>query len=173
MLVGQPSSGLRSRPRQPIEDAGETLLGRTATYHMTIRWTGEHWGHIVMGNGPEMPFSTPPDAQGQLGVLTPDVFVAAVNTCIMIMSLPACERFKLKLVSFECRAEGTKLMELDRTETYTKVLLKPVIRIDAAGEDRPVLETRTAKALAAAHKYSLVANSVISDVVIEPEVTIY
>jgi len=148
-------------------------MSRTAIYHTTVRWTGEHWGHITMGNGPEMPFSAPPDAQGHPGVLTPeDAYVAAVNTCIMMMFLWACERFKLKLVSFECRAEGTKLIELDRTETFTKVHLKPVIRIDAGGEARTVIEARVTKAMAAARKYSLVANSVKSEVVIEPDVII-
>jgi organic hydroperoxide reductase OsmC/OhrA len=148
-------------------------MSRTATYHTTVRWTGEHWGHLAMGNGPEMPFSAPPDAQGHPGVFTPeDAFVASVNTCVMMMFLWACQRFKLNLVSFECRAEGTKVIELDRTETFTKVHLKPLIRIDAGGEPRAVIEARVTKALAAARKYSLVANSVKSEVVIEPEITI-
>ena len=61
-------------------------MSRTATYHTTVRWTGEHWGHLVMGNGPEMKFSAPPDAQGHAGVFTPeDAFVAAANTCVMMM----------------------------------------------------------------------------------------
>ena len=38
-------------------------MSQTATYHTTVRWTGEHWGHLAMGNGPEMKFSAPPDAQ--------------------------------------------------------------------------------------------------------------
>ena len=44
-------------------------MSRTATYNTTVAWKGEHWGHIVMGNGPEMDFSAPPDAQGHPGVL--------------------------------------------------------------------------------------------------------
>jgi organic hydroperoxide reductase OsmC/OhrA len=61
-------------------------MSRTATYHTTVNWKGEHWGHIVMGNGPEMDFSAPPDAEGHGGVFTPeDAFVAAANTCIMMM----------------------------------------------------------------------------------------
>lgn len=148
-------------------------MSRTATYHATVHWTGEHRGRVEMGNGPEMAFSAPPDAQGHPGVLTPeDAFVASVNTCIMMMFLWACERFKLQLVSFDCRAEGTKVIELDRTETFTKVHLKPVIRIAAGTEDRAVVEARVGKALAAARKYSLVANSVKSEVVIEPSVEI-
>jgi organic hydroperoxide reductase OsmC/OhrA len=148
-------------------------MSRTSIYSTTVRWTGEHRGRIVMGNGPEMEFSAPPDAQGHAGVLTPeDAFVASVNTCIMMMFLWACERFRLKLTAFECRAEGTKRIGLDRTETFTKVHLKPIIAIDAGGEDRAAVEARVAKALAAAQKYSLVANSVKSEVVIEAEITI-
>ncbi len=148
-------------------------MSRTSIYATTVRWTEAHWGRITMGNGPEMAFSAPPDAQGHPGVLTPeDAFVASVNTCVMMMFLWACERFKLKLVSFECRAEGTKRIELDRTETFTKVHLKPVIRMDAGGEAHDVIEARVTKALAAARKYSLVANSVKSEIVIEPEIRI-
>jgi organic hydroperoxide reductase OsmC/OhrA len=148
-------------------------MSRTATYHTTVKWTGEHWGHLTMGNGPEMKFSAPPDAQGHEGVYTPeDGFVAAANTCVMLMFVWAAERFKLKLQSYECRAEGTKLIELDRTETFTRLVLRPVIRIGAGAEPPAVVEARARKALAAAQKYSLVANSVKSEVVIEPEIVI-
>src|SRR5512143_2789140 len=68
-------------------------MSRTATYHTTVNWKSEHWGHIALGNGPEMDFSAPPDAQGHPGVLTPeDAFVAAANTCIMMMFIWAAER---------------------------------------------------------------------------------
>ena len=148
-------------------------MSRTATYHTTVRWTGEHWGHLIMGNGPEMKFSAPPDAHGHAGVFTPeDAFVAAANTCVMMMFLWAAERFKLKLLSYECRSEGTKLIELDRTEIFTRLHFRPVIRIATAGEARTAVEARTRRALQAAQKYSLVANSVKSEIVIEPELII-
>jgi organic hydroperoxide reductase OsmC/OhrA len=148
-------------------------VSRTATYHTTVTWKGEHRGHIVMGNGPEMDFSAPPDAQGHPGVLTPeDAFVAAANTCVMMMFVWATERFKLKLLSYDCRAEGTKLIELDRTETFTHLRLRPAIRISLGGEDRKAVESRARRALQAAQKYSLVANSVKSEVVIEPHIEI-
>src|SRR5512142_2713850 len=148
-------------------------MSRTATYHTTVRWTGDHWGHLVMGNGPEMKFSAPPDAHGHAGVLTPeDAFVAAANTCIMMMFIWATERFKLKLLSYECRTEGTKLIELDRTEIFTRLRFQPRIRISAAGEPRATIEARFKRALQAAQKYSLVANSVKSEIVIEPELEI-
>ena len=29
-------------------------MSKTAVYNTTVSWKGEHWGHIVMGNGPEV-----------------------------------------------------------------------------------------------------------------------
>jgi len=144
-------------------------MSRTATYHTTVTWKGEHWGHVHLGNGPEMDFSAPPDAHGHAGVLTPeDAFVAAVNTCIMMMFIWTAERFKLDLVSYECRADGTKLIELDRTEIFTKVLLRPNITVRCEVSQKEITGKRVLRALETAQKYSLVANSVKSRVVIEP-----
>ncbi|MGA2491055.1 MAG: OsmC family protein [Anaerolineales bacterium] len=148
-------------------------MSRTSTYNTTVAWKGEHWGHIVMGNGPEMDFSAPPDSQGHPGVLTPeDAFVAAANTCIMMMFIWAAERFKLDLLSYDCRAEGTKLIELDRTETFTHLRFWPVIRIAAGDEDPKAVEARTKRALSTARKYSLVANSVKSEVIVSPQIEV-
>ncbi len=148
-------------------------MSQTATYHTTVSWTGEHRGHLVMGNGPEMDFSAPPDAQGHAGVFTPeDAFVAAANTCVMLMFIWATERFKLKLLSYQCRTEGTKLIELDRTEIFTRLHFCPAIRVAAGTEPRAVVEARVRRALQAAQKYSLVANSVKAEIVIEPEISI-
>ncbi len=148
-------------------------MPETAVYNTTVCWKGEHWGHIVMGNGPEMDFSAPPDAQGHPGVLTPeDAFVAAANTCIMMMFIWATERFKLNLISYNCRAEGTKLIELDRTEIFTHLRFWPVVRIEAGNEDPEVVRSRTKRALQSAQKYSLVANSVKSEIIIEPQIEI-
>ena len=148
-------------------------MSRTATYHATVTWKGEHRGWVALGNGPGMEFSAPPDAHGHAGVLTPeDAFVAAANSCIMLMFLWAAGRYRVSLLSYECRAEGTKRIELDRTEVFTRIVLRPVIRI-AAGEESPAaVEARAHRALAAALKYSLVANSVKSDLVLEPTLRI-
>jgi organic hydroperoxide reductase OsmC/OhrA len=148
-------------------------MSQTATYHTTVRWKGDHRGHLVMGNGPEYEFSAPPDAHGHAGVFTPeDAFVAAANTCVMMMFLWAAERFKLKLLSYECRTEGTKRIELDRTEIFTRLQFAPKIRVSAGGESPAVVEGRVRRALESARKYSLVANSVKSEIVVEPEIII-
>lgn len=148
-------------------------MSRTATYNTKVTWKGGHLGHLVMGNGPEMDFSAPPDAQGYPDIFTPeDAFVAAANTCVMMMFIWAAERFKLNLIAYDCRVEGTKVIELDRTEIFTHLRFWPLIRIAAGGEDKTAVEARAHRALAAVQKYSLVANSVKSEIIIEPTIII-
>jgi len=148
-------------------------MSRTATYHTTVTWKGEHLGHIRMGNGPEMDFSAPPDSKGLEGVLTPeDAFVASVNTCVMMMFIWSCERLKLQLLSYECRAEGTKLIELDKTEIFSKIRLFPKISVKAESETLDSIKVRLERALKSAQKYSLVANSIKSEVIVEPVIEI-
>jgi organic hydroperoxide reductase OsmC/OhrA len=148
-------------------------MPKTEIYETTVTWTGGHDGHVRMGNGPEMDFSAPQQSQGRAGVLTPeDAFVGAVNTCVMLMFIWAAERFRLDLVSYECRAEGTKLIELDRTEIFTQVVLKPRIVVCAGNEPAEAVEKRVRRALQLAQKFSLVANSVKSDVTVQPDISI-
>jgi organic hydroperoxide reductase OsmC/OhrA len=148
-------------------------MAKTELYETSVSWTGGHRGHLKLGNGPEMDFSAPPASHGEAGVLTPeDAFVGAVNTCVMLMFIWAAERFRLDLASYECRAEGTKLIELDRTEIFTTVVLRPRIAVRAGNELPEALEKRVRRALESAQKFSLVANSVKSKVIIEPEIVI-
>ncbi len=148
-------------------------MPRTEVYETSVTWTGGHDDRVRMGNGPELDFSAPPQSQGRAGVLTPeDAFVGAVNTCVMLMFIWAAERFRLDLVSYECQAEGTKLIELDRTEIFTQVVLRPRIVVRSGGELPGAVEKRVRRALEGAQKFSLVANSVKSEVVIEPEIRI-
>jgi organic hydroperoxide reductase OsmC/OhrA len=148
-------------------------MPKTEIFETTVTWIGGHEGHLRMGNGPEMDFSAPPRSRGRAGVLTPeDAFVGAVNTCVMLMFIWAAERFRLGLVSYECRAEGTKLIELDRTEIFTKVVLRPRVVVRAGREPVEAVEKRVRRALESAQKYSLVANSVKSDVTVEPDIVI-
>ena len=143
-------------------------MSRTATYYTNVRWTGEHWGHLALGNGPEMAFSAPPDAQGHPGVLTPeDAFVAAANTCVMLMFIWAAERFKLALHILRVSRRGDEARRAGSAEIFTRLHFRPVIRVAANGDARDRVEARTRRALEAAQKYSLVANSVKSEIVID------
>jgi organic hydroperoxide reductase OsmC/OhrA len=148
-------------------------MAKTELYETSVSWTGGHRGYLKLGNGPEMDFSAPPASHGEAGVLTPeDAFVGAVNTCVMLMFIWAAERFRLDLASYECRAEGAKLIELDRTEIFTTVVLRPRIAVRAGNEPGEAVEKRVRRALESAQKYSLIANSIKSQVIVEPEIII-
>jgi hypothetical protein len=56
---------------------------------------------------------------------------------------------------------------------FTRLRFRPEIMVRAGPDDEiGATEARVRKALAAARKYSLVANSVKSEIVVEPAITI-
>jgi organic hydroperoxide reductase OsmC/OhrA len=137
------------------------------SYKTWVQRTGKRKGHLVCGNGPEMDFGAPPDAHGRHGWFTPeDAFVAAVNTCIHMMFLWVAERLKIDLVAYECEAEGFKKVYLDKTEEFTHVVLRP--KITVRGGDG----SQVRRALEITRKYSLIAASIKSDLVIEPQIVV-
>ena len=134
-------------------------------YTSKVVWTGGHDGELTCSKGPKMSFSAPPALQGRSGVMTPeDAFVAALNMCYHLMFIWATERLKIQLVSYECEAEGHVVDLLDRTSIVERTVLRPLIKVKAVSVDR------VAKALDWARKYSLVANSIRSQVTVEPKV---
>lgn len=122
-------------------------------------------GEIRLSNGLILPFSAPAAIQGVKGVLTPeDAFVAALNTCYMLMFIWSVERLKINLVSYTCEAEGQVEEFLDRTSTFDSVVLRPrIVAKDCTKE-------RIQRALELAEKYSLVWQSIKSKVSLEPEI---
>jgi organic hydroperoxide reductase OsmC/OhrA len=134
-------------------------------YKTKVVWTGGHDGKLECGNGAKMSFSAPPALQGRYGVMTPeDAYVAALNTCFHMMFVWAAERLKIKLVSYECEAEGHVIGLLDRTSAFQQTVLRPRIKVKAESLGR------VEKALEWARKYSLIANSIKPPVLIEPTV---
>jgi organic hydroperoxide reductase OsmC/OhrA len=130
-----------------------------------VVWTGGHDGELACGNGAKMSFSAPPALQGRYGVMTPeDAYVSALNTCFHMMFIWATERLKIKLVSYECEAEGHVVDLLDRTSMFTQTILRPKIKVKTESA------ARVGKALQWARKYSLIANSIKPPVTVEPQI---
>ncbi len=138
------------------------------SYKTQVVWKGEHWGHLSCSNGAELDFSAPAALHGHLGVMTPeDALVGAANMCFQLMFLWAAERFQLDLVSYDCTAEGIVEEALDRTSLLSRLTLRPRIMV-RGGEER-----RVRQALKSALKYSLVAQSLKAEVVVEPEIAVH
>jgi len=137
------------------------------TYTNKVIWKSKHLGHTYCGNGIEMEFSAPPALYGHPDMMTPeDAYLMAINTCLHMMVLWAVERFKLNLVSLECTAEGEVEEYIDKTSWFNKVVLHP--RIAVRGSSEAVVK----RALEMAKKYSTIAESVKSQIIIKPEIEI-
>ena len=136
------------------------------SYKARVKWKGGHSGYLTCGNGAEMDFSSPPALYGTAGVMTPeDAFVSAANMCFHLMFLWAAERFKINLISYECEAEGITKDLLDKTSIFEKIILTPKIKV------RNNSESEVKRALKSAEKYSLIIQSIKSELILEPEIT--
>ena len=114
-----------------------------------------------------MDFSAPVELYGQANVLTPeDAFVGALNMCFQLMFIWSVEKLKIDLVSYECDTEGFVEELLDRTSIFKKMVLRPKITV------RNGMESQVRRALKLAEKYSLVAQSIKAELVIEPEIRV-
>jgi organic hydroperoxide reductase OsmC/OhrA len=114
-----------------------------------------------------MKFSAPPALHGHLNVMTPeDAFVGALNMCFQMMFLWTTEKYKIDLVSYESEAEGFVEDLIDRTSIFSKIILRPKINA------RNCNEKKVTKALNSALKYSLVAQSIKTKVIVEPQIII-
>jgi len=137
------------------------------SYKTTAIWKGSHLGAITCSNGAKMDFSAPAQLYGQPGVLTPeDAFVGALNMCFQLMFIWSVEKLKIDLVSYECEAEGFVEDLLDRTSVFKKMILRPKIKVQNCREEA------VRRALKLAEKFSLVAQSIKAELILEPEIRI-
>lgn len=138
-----------------------------ATYTTTTIWKGGHVGEISCSNGTQMDFSAPAALHGKPNVLTPeDAFVGALNMCFQLMFIWSVEKMKIDLVSYECVAEGSVEDLLDRTSVFKKIVLKPRIEVRNCTTDK------VKRALKLAEKFSLIAQSIKAELIIEPEIQV-
>jgi len=136
-----------------------------ASYKTTTIWKGGHTGEITCSNGAQMNFSAPAALYGQPNVLTPeDAFVGALNMCFQLMFIWSVEKLRIDLVSYKCEAEGFVEELLDRTSVFKKMVLRPKIKV------RDCTERTVRRALVLAEKFSLVAQSIKAELVIDPEI---
>jgi len=137
------------------------------SYKTVTEWKGGNKGEVKLSNGPVLPFSAPAVIKGEEDVLTPeDAFVAALNTCYMLMFIWSVERLKIDLISYSCEAEGYVEEFIDKTSTFNRVILSPKIIVRNSSIDR------VNRALELAEKYSLIWQSIKAKIELKPSITI-
>ncbi len=137
------------------------------SYKTTTIWKGSHLGTITCSNGAKMDFSAPAQLYGQPNMLTPeDAFVGALNMCFQLMFIWSIEKLKIDLISYECEAEGFVEDLLDRTSVFKKMVLRPNIEVKNCREET------VRRALKLAEKFSLIAQSIKAELILEPQIRI-
>lgn len=141
-------------------------------YRAQLSWRGstgagyEHYGrdHEVAG----VPVSADAHFLGDPERLNPEVLlVMAASSCQLLSFLAVCARARVDVVAYEDDAEG-EMPDDERPVRITRITLRP--RITVAGE---VTEERLHKLAQLAHRECFIANSLTSEVVVEPRFARY
>jgi organic hydroperoxide reductase OsmC/OhrA len=146
----------------------------THRYETRLSWngsTGLGWDHydrvhtataapaeqeIRLGTG---------ESHGDPSALNPEqLLVMAASSCQMLWFLDLAARARIDVVAYADDALGV-MPEDDRPVRITRITLRP--RITVAGE---ASEERVRKLVQTAHEHCFIANSLTSEVVIEPTV---
>ena len=143
----------------------------THSYRATVSWSGttsvgyDHYGRAHESNG--IPLSADPHFRGDAERLNPEVLlVMAAASCQLLSFLAVCARARIDVVGYEDEAEGV-MPEDEKPHRITRIVLRP--RVEVSGETG---EERLHKLAQLAHRECYIANSLRTDVVVEPTFTI-
>lgn len=150
------------------------------TYRVRIDWTGndgegtktyrsyrrDHT--IAAGDKPLLPASSDPSFRGDPSRYNPEeLLVASLSGCHLLWYLHLCAVNGVNVIEYQDPAEGYMSESPDGSGVFTRVLLKPKVKISA--------ESDPAKAQALhqeAHRFCFIARSVNFPVEHEPTVTV-
>ena len=133
-------------------------------YHNTLKWKGEKKADLkFIESKQEIEVATPPEFGGHENIISPeDLFVSSANVCYMTTLLGTIKNMGVELVSYESEAEGI-LDTVDKMKIFTKIIIKPKIKAKETEEKIRMI-------LGHAEKRCLVANSMKTQVIIEPRI---
>ncbi len=134
------------------------------SYHNALKWKGEKKADLkFIESRREIEVATPPEFGGHEGIISPeDLFVSSANVCYMTTLLGTIKNMGVELVSYESEAEGI-LETVDKMKIFTKIIIRPKIKAKETEEKIRMI-------LNHAEKRCLVANSMKTEVIIEPEI---
>jgi organic hydroperoxide reductase OsmC/OhrA len=133
-------------------------------YHNALKWKGEKKADLkFMESKQEIEVATPPEFGGHENIISPeDLFVSSANVCYMTTLLGTIKNMGVELISYESEAEGI-LETVDKMKIFTKIIIKPKIKAKETEEKIKMI-------LNHAEKRCLVANSMKTQVIIEPQI---
>ena len=140
---------------------------RSFSYENNVTWKSARRGVVRAAGKPDLEVSSPPEFKGEAGIWTPeDLFVGALNTCILMTFVALATQKGLEFGSYECRAEG-KLEFVEGKYRFTEVRLYPQIVVRS-----PQDVERAQEILESAHANCFISNSISSAVTLAPEIRV-
>jgi organic hydroperoxide reductase OsmC/OhrA len=120
----------------------------------------------------EVRLAAAPPFRGDPGLLDPEqLLVLAAASCQLLAFLAVAARARLDVVAYEDHAEGTMPMD-ERRPWVKRIVLRPFIVLavdEAVAADPPdALVARIIRLVEVAHRECYIANSLRSDIVVEP-----
>jgi organic hydroperoxide reductase OsmC/OhrA len=138
---------------------GDFLKG---TYSREHTWSFD--GGVTVPASPS-PSAVPKPYSNEANVDPEEAFVAAISSCHMLTYLYVASRARFEVASYDDDAIGTMTKNERGSSWVSSVVLRP--RIVYAGDKRPSPEDEE-RLHHAAHEQCFIANSVKTDIVVEP-----
>jgi organic hydroperoxide reductase OsmC/OhrA len=140
--------------------SGSTGVGYdayTRTHEATIPGTAP-------ATAPPLQLSSDPAFHGDASRLNPEqLLVLAASSCQLLSFLAVAARARIDVVAYEDDAEG-EMPEADRPMRIRRITLRPRITIN--GDAPP--DERLAQLAETAHRHCFIANSLTTEIVLEP-----
>lgn len=138
---------------------------KSFTYRTGCEWIGRRSAGLESPGKPSLRISSPPEFRGEANVWTPeDLFVAALETCFLMTFAGLIERRHLAVEAYYSLSEG--LLEYGEDGyRFTRITIRPTVIVTDMRAVEPVMTS-----LAEAKRTCLIARSMNTEVVLEPDV---
>jgi len=138
---------------------------KSFTYHTGSEWIGRRTAGLEAPGKPSLRISSPPEFRGEANVWTPeDLFVAALETCFLMTFAGLIERKHLAVEAYYSLSEGLLEYQEDGYR-FTRITIRPTVIVTDIRAAEPVLIS-----LEEAKRMCLIARSMTTEVVVEPDI---
>ncbi len=145
----------------------ESLREKKFIYRNKVIWSGQKKGILSSPDKPDLEVATPAEFNGHKGIWSPeDLFVSAVNSCIMTTFLYYAQRNNLDFAGFESEAEGVLEM-LGGRLAFSKIVVKPKILINNVDDIG-----KTEKFITLSERSCLISNSIKTKVEVAADISL-
>lgn len=146
---------------------GPVIKHKNFTYRTSLDDVFERFAMMHSSGKPDLQVNAPPEFKGEPGFWTPeDLFVASIESCLMLTIVGIAEKRGVEMVSYTSSAEGS-LEWREGGYEFTKIIVRPniVVSYDEAAASMHEIVAR-------AHDACLIAKSVRSTLVLEPTIAV-